>query len=139
MARSEDLPPESSQNIIQLEVIDVTADVPTIQATAASATLLLNQSVQQPANTAPAIQVAQARDGPWTMRDLEPILGSYLGNFTHYFIPKLINLTGNHARAPWSLHSLDLKGAMENLAAEVWPMLTIEVIPHQPFFDMVSA
>ena len=73
------------------------------------------------------------------MHNLKPILGLYLGNFTHYFIPKLINLTRNHARVLWSLHSLDLKGAMENLAAEVWPMLTIKVTPCQPFFNMVSA
>ena len=72
------------------------------------------------------------------MRDLEPILGSSMGSFTFIFVPKLINIIGNHSSTPWSLHGLDLKGAMERLAAEIWPTLTIVVMPRQPFFDIVS-
>ena len=72
------------------------------------------------------------------MQDLEAILGPYQSLFTLQLVPQLINLTGNHASAPWSLHGLDLKGAIQNLAAAIWPTLTIEVMPRQPFFDLVS-
>ena len=72
------------------------------------------------------------------MRDLEPILGPYLGDFTHTLVPKLINITGNQAGGPWRVHGLDLKSVLQGIADEVWPTLMINVVPRQPFFDMVS-
>ncbi|KAI1790339.1 hypothetical protein LXA43DRAFT_1062147 [Ganoderma leucocontextum] len=130
-------------NVIHLEVVDVTAEGPTteVQTTGANQLLPVAPTIQalQPAPAAPAPGlIPQPRGGQWAMHHLEPILGPYLGNFTHYFIPKLINLTGNLGNGPWRLHGLDLKGAMESLAAEVWPMQTIIVIPRQPFFELAK-
>ncbi|KAI1782866.1 hypothetical protein LXA43DRAFT_1103315 [Ganoderma leucocontextum] len=130
-------------NVIHLEVVDVTAEGPTteVQTTGANQLLPVAPTIQalQPAPAAPAPGlIPQPRGGQWAMHHLEPILGPYLGNFTHYFIPKLINLTGNLGNGPWRLHGLDLKGAMESLTAEVWPMQTIIVIPRQPFFELAK-
>ncbi|KAM5535293.1 hypothetical protein V8D89_010978 [Ganoderma adspersum] len=139
----------SAQNIIQLEVVDVTTDLQDHRDAGGqpmAANLLLrvaptpNQPVQ-PADVAlpgPGAQPAQARGGPWTMWDLELILGPYLGDFTHSLVPKLINIIGNQAGGLWRLHGLDLKNVLQGIANEVWPMLTINVIPRQPFFDMAK-
>ena len=86
----------------------------------------------------PATAAASQANGPWAMHDLKPILSSSMGSFMFIFVLKLINIVGNHSSAPWSLHGLDLKGAMEHLAAEIWPALTIVIMPCQPFFDIIS-
>lgn len=75
--------------------------------------------------------------GRWSMSHIEQILGAFSGNYTASFIPKLINLTGNCANGPWKLYGLNLQGAMKDLAQEVWPNITLNIVPRQPFFEVV--
>ncbi len=119
--------------MLQLEVVNV-ADIP-----ASPAKTPAHQLPQQPLFTPQHVQPQPTvKNNQYTMRHLEPILGPYIGNYNIIFIPKLINLVGNHANGPWKLYGLDLVGAMRNLATEVWPGLVMDIVPRQPFFEMVS-
>lgn len=73
------------------------------------------------------------------MRHLEPMLGSFMGIFTHIFAPKLINFVSNTASGPWKLTGVDLVGAMKDLAAESFPEeLVLTITPRQAFYEVVS-
>ncbi|PIL30263.1 hypothetical protein GSI_07441 [Ganoderma sinense ZZ0214-1] len=115
-----------AKNIIQLEVVDV----------AANPVLTAQNPTEAAPTTTPVTPMATPRGG-WTMRHLEPILGSFNGNFTHIFTPKLINFISNTASGPWKLTGVNLVKAMEDLVAESFPEgLTLLIAPRQPFYEV---
>ncbi|KAI0348873.1 hypothetical protein OH77DRAFT_1432545 [Trametes cingulata] len=87
---------------------------------------------------AAALLVAPSSGGHWAMAHVEQLLGPFSGSFTATFIPKLILLIGNCANGPWRLFGLDLVSAMADLAKEVWPMLTVEILPRRPFYEVAK-
>lgn len=73
----------------------------------------------------------------WSTVHVDQLLGALAGNYAALFVPKLINLTGNSANGPWKLYGLNLQGAMKELAEEVWPQLDLNIVPRQPFYEVV--
>lgn len=117
-----------------VEVIDVA--VASVTATAAPASALAAAGTALPA-ALPLVGTSALRVRHWNMGHVEQVLGPYSGNFTLTFIPKLINLVGNGASGPWRLFGLDLPGAMNDLALQVWPNLTnLEIVPRRPIYEV---
>ncbi|KAJ8488096.1 hypothetical protein ONZ51_g3766 [Trametes cubensis] len=76
----------------------------------------------------------------WQMKDLEPVLGLFIGRFNLQFIPKLINCVGNQASGPWRLYGMDLGRIMTDIGKGVWPELAdgFRVEPRDAFYELVE-
>ncbi|KAI0324377.1 hypothetical protein GY45DRAFT_1375605 [Cubamyces sp. BRFM 1775] len=127
---------EAAQAVVKGSIKIELADPAVVTSTQAAA---VPQTASAPACKRIASSVASgASAGHWSMAHIEQILGTFSGNFTASFVPKLINVTGNSASGPWKLYGFNLQGAMADIATEVWPDLGLEIIPRQPFFEVAK-
>ncbi|KAI0666051.1 hypothetical protein C8Q78DRAFT_1083304 [Trametes maxima] len=148
---SADIIPMGPSGTMKIEVMDVAVSPPTHVLSGLSdptttnlpgpvPAVLFNPATNAHDPAAAAAQLVAPRNGShWAMAHVEKLLGPYSGNFTMVFIPRLIDLVGNHANGPWRLYGLDLVGAMKDLAQSIWPTLSnIEIIPRRPFYEVAK-
>ncbi|OSC96936.1 hypothetical protein PYCCODRAFT_1472195 [Trametes coccinea BRFM310] len=117
----------TAQGVVQVEVLDPSRLQPA------------SKDIPLPPPFDPALGIVTRTSSNWQMKDLQPVLGPFIGRFGLQFIPKLINLVGNQANGPWQLYGLNLPRAMEDLARQVWPELKgLLVEARQPFYELAK-
>ncbi|KAI0360031.1 hypothetical protein OH77DRAFT_1517593 [Trametes cingulata] len=129
----------TDQGVVQMEVVDVSraSASPTVGGIGSEPSAGIKAGHRPPFH--PAHGLLSKRSGNWQMKDLDNVLGPYVGRFGAQFIPRLIEYVGNLACGPWQLYGVNLPKAMEEIARDVWSELrefTVEV--RQPFYELAK-